>query len=149
MLNKERKGNFCAMTKILTLWQLLDQLGLGSRADEFLKNEKYLHWLAEGDNYRIGTPDFSDVPGDFSPLESRLNISGLPDYFHVQSLLPLPADPACGWIRDGSRIVLVDTVNYGITVIEGDDSLRFQLEHSGLTASDAKAVWNALQEGSV
>ena len=147
MLNKERNGNFCAMTKILTLWQLLDQLGLVSRADEFLKNEKYLHWLAEGDNYRISASDFSDVPGDFSPSEPCLNVSGMPDDFHVPSMPPLPADPVCGWIRDGSRIMLVDTVNYGFTVLEGDDSLRFQLEHSGLTASEAEAVWNALQEG--
>ena len=52
-----------------------------------------------------------------------------------------------GWIRDGSKYIEADLSAISLRTMGGEDGLRFQLEHSGLNASEIGIILNALREG--
>ena len=147
LLNQKHEGDFCRLTKVLTLWQLLDELGYGTLADELLTDDTYQRWLAGVQDFRCGAADFADVPVD-------LQVSGPgpddPRHPEVREDLPpepAPEDAAAGWVRDGSRIILANLCEDFVKVLEGEEALRFQLDHSGMNKADIEAVWNALRTG--
>ena len=143
VLNRERSGNFCRITKALTLWQLLRQLGYEAWADQLIADRSFLDRLENITDYRSLLPGFDTVAIDSSlpPSDTRSPVGSFP-LTDRGSL----SDAKSGWIRDGNRILIADTVGNFVKVIEGQDALRFQLEHSGLTAADAENVWAALTE---
>ena len=178
VLTRERNGDFCCMTKILTLWQLLDQLGCRNRSDEILENEVYRAWVTKQTDFRDAG---LECPDTFPMVLSPYGTESWNRYHSPKpkELPPLPSDSAQGWFRDGSRIIIADTSGLNETdrgcsaadaiseqqkyipycgsscsydnfvqVLEGDESLKFQLDHSGMNKSDIEMVWSALREGS-
>lgn len=143
VLNRERNRDFCRMTRTLTLWQLLEQLGFGSAADELIANREFIDRLAAKEDFSCENADFSDAAdlqitsGSVPAADGKTDLGGL-------ALPPLPADPVRGWIRDGQRIILGNMRENFVKVLEGDDALRFQLEHAGMNKTDIELVWDAL-----
>ena len=146
VLNKERGGVFCRLTRTVTLWLLLERLGYGIRADGLLKNKDFLDRLAEIPDFRLGEISFSDIPDILTDPAHGFDAPDLARDPGSISLPPLPSDPPRGWIRDGSRILTVDIEKVFVKVLEGKDALRFQLENSGMNAAEITAVWDALFE---
>ena len=149
MLNQKRNKDFCRMTRIITLWQLLEQLGCFTQANEMLGNSDFQDWLAE-------RTDFLDVSGVISDV-SHINFSPRsdPDSPEVSEVRPKidavsrqrsSMDVIRGWLRNGTRIITADIDKELVNVLEGEDALRFQLEHSGMTESDIESVYTALHE---
>ncbi len=147
LLNKNHDGDFCRLTKVLTLWQLLEQLEYGTLADELLVNEAYQRWLVDVKDFRCGVLNFADLPDAlqvFSPGLEEAKISMPHENLPAE---PVPADAFSGWVRDGSRIMCVNLHESFVKVLDGEEALRFQLEHSGMDKTDIEAVQNALRTG--
>ena len=143
MLKTERSGNFCRITKALTLWQLLRQLGYESMADQLILDRSFLDRLADTADFRSVLPGFETDVVFAGPSASEDHPAAEP--------FPLPdfctaGDAKIGWVRDGDRILIADTVGGFVKVLEGREALCFQLEHSGMTAADVEKVWTALTE---
>ena len=47
-------------------------------------------------------------------------------------------------MRDGAGIIVGDISGDFVKVLEGDDALRFQLEHAGMNKTDIETVRDAL-----
>lgn len=149
LLNRENKTDFCRMTRALTLWQLLEQLGYGRFADILLADKSFSAQMAKDSDYSLYS---SELPEDIaypSGWETGSPEPDLPFDFSRLTLPQLPPDPVQGWVRDGDRIFLTDADRGFIDVPEGDEALRFQLEHSGMSAADVGKVWTALHGGTV
>ena len=143
VLKPERNGIFCRITKTLTLRQLLEELGYGDFADQLLTDKSFSNHLGETADFRRLLPGFGpDI--DFSHSPST-EVCPLGKSFPLADLVPVP-DAKTGWVRDGDRILIADTVGNFARVLEGREALRFQLEHSGLTAADIEKVRAALTE---
>ena len=131
------------MTRVLTLWQLLERLGCGSLADDLISDRNFMDKLAEKADFSFEDPDFSDMTdvetgsGNVPVLEKEADFSEL-------TLPALPEDPVRGWIRNGSQIILGNMSEDFVKVLEGDDALHYQLEHAGMNKTDISAVWDAL-----
>lgn len=143
VLKTERSGNFCRITKALTLWQLLRQLGYESMADQLILDRSFLDRLADTADFRSVLPGFETDVVFAGPSASEDHPAAEP--------FPLPdfctaGDAKIGWVRDGDRILIADTVGGFVKVPEGREALCFQLEHSGMTAADVEKVWTALTE---
>ena len=145
LLNRGNQHDFCRMTRALTLWQLLEQLGYGNFADTLISDRTYIDWLAKQTDFSLLMPDISDLPDH--PLtsgsvlengEKLLDLSAL----NLPSLAP---DPRNGWVRDGSRIICMDPEEGFVKVLKEDKALRFQLENSGMSAPEIDTVWNELR----
>ncbi|MBQ6508877.1 MAG: radical SAM protein [Flexilinea sp.] len=145
VLNRERNRDFCRMTRILTLWQLLEQLDYGICADDLISDPEFTDRLAAKEDFSCEDPDFSDAAdvqtgsGDVPAADSDADFSSL-------ELPSLPEDPVRGWVRDGSRIILGDMGGDFVKVLDGDEALRFQLEHAGMNKTEVSAVWDALHQ---
>ena len=143
VLNRERNRDFCRMTRTLTLWQLLERLGYGSLADALISAPEFTDRLAAEEDFGCEAPDFSGM-ADIQPDPGDIPVPDRKKDFSSIVLPPLPEDPLCGWIRDGSRIILGNMDEDFVKVLEGDDALRFQLEHAGMNETDIAKVWDAL-----
>ena len=143
MLNRERNRDFCRMTRTLTLWQLLEQLGYGTVADELISDKAFTAWLSAKEDFSCDDPDFSD-DSDVRFGSGNVSVPDCETGFGGFILPPLPEDPVRGWIRDGSRIILGNMDEDFVKVLEGKDALRFQIEHAGMNKTDIAAVWDAL-----
>lgn len=149
MVNRDRNGDFCRMTKTLTLWQLFEQLGCHDQADALLENEDYQVWLTGQDDFRNAAIELPDAySNSSSPVRSYETEPGnWKPFLKKKELPPLPLDSDWGWFRDESRIITADINKEFVKVLEREESLKFQLEHSGMNKSDIASVWFALHEG--
>ena len=146
LLKGEQNTGFCRMTRALTLWQLLEQLGCGLMADGLLEDKAFLDRLADTDDFDCFTAEF---PAENSTLTDPGQAGAEPDISYRRSgtgLPQLPADAERGWIRDGSRILLTDPGKDFVKVLDGEEALRFRLDHSGMTGQEIETVWMALRE---
>ena len=144
VLNRERSADFCRITKVLTLWQLLDRLGHAPLGDCAVSTKAYLDWLTACADFRCGKVSFEDIP---PTLLEHFYFRSEPEPARegFGAVLPaLPQDADRGWLREGSRIFKADLPEGILQILEGEDALRFQLEHSGLDRSDIETVWDEL-----
>ena len=147
LLNREKNETFCRMTRVLTLWQLFEKIDYHFFMDELLMDRDYINWLA-------GKKDFSlFAPDDFPSLDHEPDPDGAPCYpdvlefdFSDLVLPPFPAAQRTGRLRDGSRYLAADLSGISLKTMEGDEALRFQLEHSGLSKAEIEIVRSALRE---
>jgi len=143
LLNRERSGEFCRMTKALTLWQLLEQLGYRACAD-FLLSDRHFSDLLDAET------DFSGIGNilmdDRNVIDRKSDISG--DEVHYDfSNFPFAAPVKTaqkGWVRDGLRWLLLDPGKHSFKVLEGEEGLDFQLEQCGFSSSDSADLRAAL-----
>ena len=153
MLARENKRDFCLMTKILTLWQLLDRLSFMPLLDGILEDEQFAERLAETEDFRKWIPDFPEIlrtedpsePTGTAPEEDREQVPR--GTAEVPGLPALPGDALRGWVRDGDRVIVAEPLKNRLDVLEGREALRFQLEHCGMNEADIEAVWEALSGG--
>lgn len=143
MLNRERNRDFCRMTRVLILWQLLEQLGYGSSADDLISDKDFTDRLAAKENFRCVDPDFSDEK-DIRPGSGKISSANIEAGFSGLVRSSLSEDPVRGWVRDGAGIIIGDISGDFVKVLEGDDALRFQLEHAGMNKTDIETVRDAL-----
>ena len=147
LLNKNHDGDFCRLTRVLTLRQLLEQLEYGDLADGLLMNETYQRWLAGVKDFRCGALSFAELPADLQAFAPGLEEPGLTAECENLPAEPVPADAVTGWVRDGSRVILANLRECFVKVLDGEEALRFQLDHSGMDKTDIETLWNALRTG--
>ena len=145
VLNRERNRDFCRMTRVITLWQLLERLGYGSLADDLISDPEFTYRLTAEEDFRRVEQIFSRAV-DVQPGSGNVPVPDRETDFSGLALPPLPEDPVRGWIRDGSSIFLGNTDEDFVKVLQGDEALRFQLEQSGMNKTDIQTVWDALHQ---
>ncbi len=146
ILNRERNGGFCRLTRMLTLWQLLEKLGYGGFADTLLADPVFTDQLAAQNDFSCRAAVFPDTvrdPDDANPVRAEVSSDMEPD---LASLPPLPVDMEQGWVRDGEDILFADLSSNLVSRFQGQEAVRFQLDHSGLLPAEAEAVLSALEE---
>ncbi len=144
LLNRNRSTEFCRMTRVLTLWQLLERLGYGSLADRLISSEEFIGRLASETDFSCSdmafpveseAPDERDIPSD--PAEPRR-------YPDRDIFSPAPKDPDSGWIRDGKVYRFCDARTGSVKTLAGEAALRFQIGHAGLDPAETDLVCSAL-----
>ncbi len=149
LLNRNRNTEFCRMTRALTLWQLLERLGHGALADHLISSGSFIDRLA-------GMTDFSCSDEAFDMWQT----DGLEVALHASSAVsrgkrvrisdfPDPDDPVSGWICEGRTYRIIDAENRSVKILDGAEALSFQLEHSGMSDAETKAVRDALEGGNL
>ena len=146
LLNHEKDSGFCLVTRALTLWQLLERMGYGTAADDLLADEAFLTLLEKTIDFSLSGRELpsgrkaSRIWDEGSaPAQAEFPL----DYVHIPAP---PGDSRRGWIRDGSKIFLMDLDEDFVKVLEGDAAVRFLIEHSGLAPEEISVVCHALDE---
>lgn len=146
VLNKERSAAFCQITKLLTLWQLAEQLDGPDLADHILRSGPIRDYLEKTDHFLDCGPASWGLPAHDISVSSEAAVSDSPVTHTDHVCPPLPRDALRGWIRDGLRMLIADTLENTVKILGGDEALRFQLEHSGMKEAEITAVWDALRQ---
>lgn len=145
MLNRDSRGDFCRITRMLTLWQILEQLGYTGFADDLLADPAFRDFLTGRENF---LPEQLSFPQGISISVGMQGCGTVPNGSPDPVNIPDPVfreDAQTGWLRDGDRILIGDPSKNTLEILTGDAALRFQLEHSGMKPSEIKEVRKALK----